>query len=117
VDARHHYELAIVGDEIAVRARVGALEQTVATAPLDRERDAVVLTVRCDPRSSVEEPDVLTLGYEERDERFVALAALPGRYLSTEVAGGFTGRVIGMYAVDGTAAFDWFDYEPNPPDD
>jgi len=34
-----------------------------------------------------------------------------GRYLSTEVAGGFTGRVIGMYAIGGDAAFDWFDYE------
>ena len=39
------------------------------------------------------------------------LAELDGRYLSTEVAGGFTGRVIGMYAADGTVAFDWFDYE------
>jgi hypothetical protein len=36
-----------------------------------------------------------------------SLATLPGRYLSTEVAGGFTGRVVGLYAVDGTAHFDW----------
>jgi len=40
------------------------------------------------------------------------LAELDGRYLSTEVAGGFTGRVIGMYAAEGTVRFDWFDYEP-----
>ena len=32
-------------------------------------------------------------------------------YLSTEVAGGFTGRVIGMYATAGTVRFDWYDYE------
>ncbi len=25
---------------------------------------------------------------------------------------GFTGRVIGMYASEGTVHFDWFDYEP-----
>jgi xylan 1,4-beta-xylosidase len=41
------------------------------------------------------------------------LAELDGRYLSTEVAGGFTGRVIGMYAAEGTVRFDWFDYEPS----
>jgi hypothetical protein len=27
------------------------------------------------------------------------------------VTGGFLGRVIGMYATCGDAAFDWFDYE------
>ncbi len=42
------------------------------------------------------------------------LGALDGRYLSTEVAGGFTGSVIGMYATAGTVRFDWFHYEPLP---
>ena len=46
---------------------------------------------------------------EEHGEH-VAIAELDGRYLSTEVAGGFTGRVIGMYAAEGTVAFDWFEY-------
>ena len=54
-------------------------------------------------------PDVVSLGYEV-DGDFTVLAALDGRYLSTEVAGGFTGRVIGMYAAQGTVHFDWFDY-------
>ena len=40
------------------------------------------------------------------------LAELDGRYPSTEVAGGFTGRVIGMYAAAGTVRFDWFEYGP-----
>jgi hypothetical protein len=39
------------------------------------------------------------------------LAELDRRYLSTEVAGGFTGRVIGLYAAAGTVHFDWFDYD------
>ena len=39
------------------------------------------------------------------------LAELDGRYLSTEVRGGFTGRVLGMYAVGRDATFDWFDYQ------
>ena len=35
---------------------------------------------------------------------------LDGRYLSTQVATGFTGRIIGIYASNGSASFDWFDY-------
>jgi hypothetical protein len=56
-------------------------------------------------------PDTLTFGVEEG-----TLATLDGKYLSTEVAGGFTGRVIGMYAAAGTVHFDWFDYEGEPGD-
>ena len=55
-------------------------------------------------------PDVLQLGVEGPDGAFDMLAQIDGRYLSTEVAGGFTGRVIGMYAAEGTVAFDWFEY-------
>ena len=55
---------------------------------------------------------MVSLGVEDPDGAFTVLAELDGRYLSTEVAGGFTGRVIGMYAVAGTVRFDWFDYEP-----
>jgi hypothetical protein len=57
-------------------------------------------------------PDTLTFGVEEPDGTFTSLGTLDGRYLSTEVAGGFTGRVIGLYAAAGTVHFDWFDYEP-----
>lgn len=57
-------------------------------------------------------PDTLHLGYETAEGDFEILAALDGRYLTTEVAGGFTGRVIGMYAIRGSAAFDWFGLRP-----
>ena len=59
----------------------------------------------------LKEPDTLRLGVEEPDGSFSVLAELDGRYLSSEVAGGFTGRVIGMYAAEGTVRFDWYDYE------
>ncbi|MHB9026284.1 MAG: glycoside hydrolase family 43 protein [Armatimonadota bacterium] len=39
------------------------------------------------------------------------LASLPTRDLSSEVAGGFTGAYLGLYAVNATADFDWFRYE------
>jgi xylan 1,4-beta-xylosidase len=38
------------------------------------------------------------------------LAGMDGRYLSTEVAGGFTGRVIGVEALDGPAVLLRFEY-------
>ena len=73
---------------------------------------AAVVAVALGSWHPCQEPDVLHLGIEGADGVFDVLAELDGRYLSTEVAGGFTGRVIGMYAAAGTVQFDWFDYEP-----
>ncbi len=53
-----------------------------------------------DPRTG---PDTVTIGVEETDGTFVELASLDGKYLATEVAGGFTGRVIGMFAGAGSS--------------
>ena len=88
------------------RARIGSLDTIVGDAPCPS--GPVVLTVATGPHAHG--PDTVSLGYE--DERGAApLAQLDGRYLSTEVTGGFLGRMIGMFAVGGEAAFDWFDYE------
>ena len=37
--------------------------------------------------------------------------ALDGRYLSSETAESFTGRVFGVFASDGEARVDWLEYE------
>jgi hypothetical protein len=42
--------------------------------------------------------------------RDVVLAEFDGRYWSFEVARSFTGRVVGLYAVDGTVGFTGFRY-------
>jgi hypothetical protein len=34
------------------------------------------------------------------------------RLLSTEVAGGFTGAMFGLFALSAEATFHWFDYKP-----
>ncbi|MGV9387414.1 beta-xylosidase family glycoside hydrolase [Nonomuraea sp. NPDC003707] len=103
------------GGEVLVVARIGSLRPTVATRPAPagpiRLRIDVLAALPAD-RHPRKEPDVLRLGVEAADGAFDVLAELDGRYLSTEVAGGFTGRVIGMYAASGTVRFDWFDYEP-----
>jgi beta-xylosidase len=111
MDDRAHYDIAVADGRVIVRARIGPLAQEVATAdpPL---ADTIVLALHIDNDDTGQDPDIVTLGFDDEHGEFTALASLPGRYLSTEVATGFTGRVVGMYAVDGTAAFDWFDYEP-----
>jgi hypothetical protein len=40
-----------------------------------------------------------------------AAPELRDRRTECAVGGGFTGRVIGMYAATGTVHFDWFEYE------
>ncbi len=68
------------------------------------------------------------LGIQADNDSYTFLYALPGqpsqrvatgatRYLSSEVAGGFTGVYFGMYATSngngrtGPADFDWFEYK------
>jgi xylan 1,4-beta-xylosidase len=113
LDDQHHYEIEVADGRASVLARIGPLRAAVATRAVPT--GSVVLRVDVavtqgggDARTG---PDTLTFGVEEPDGTFTALATLDGRYLSTEVAGGFTGRVIGMYAAAGTVHFDWFDYE------
>jgi beta-xylosidase len=107
MDDRHHYDVVVVRNQVVARARIGPLVDEVASAPVP-DRTSVVLEVRCVPDESGAEPDLVVLGHEDEHGEFVPLATLPGRYLSTEVAGGFTGRVIGMFATGGYAAFDWY---------
>ncbi|WP_203861719.1 glycoside hydrolase family 43 protein [Plantactinospora mayteni] len=115
LDERHHYEIEAGDGQVLVTARTGSLRSTVATRTPPAGPVRLRIDVVASPAESWhprEEPDLLRLGVEASDGTFDVLAELDGRYLSTEVAGGFTGRVIGMYAVAGTVRFDWFDYEP-----
>jgi len=117
LDERHHYEIEVGDGEARVSARIGPLRQTVATAPVPPGPVVLRIDVVASPLGlalahPLREPDLLSLGVEDRDGVFTELAELDGRYLSTEVAGGFTGRVIGMYATAGTVRFDWLDYRP-----
>ncbi|NUO41071.1 MAG: glycoside hydrolase family 43 protein [Streptomyces sp.] len=114
LDERHHYDIEAAAGEVRVIARIGPLSTVVASGPLPpgpavlRIDVAAVEAVR-DARTG---PDTVSLGFEEADGTFAELASLDGKYLSTEVAGGFTGRVLGMFAASGSVHFDWFDYEP-----
>ncbi len=110
MDERHHYEVTVAGSEVVVRARVGDLANTLAevtapTGPVTLRIDMVDGAASLVPTA----PDAVRLGFEHADGTLEVLAELDGRYLSTEVTGGFIGRVIGIYAVRGVARFDWFE--------
>ncbi|WP_433432778.1 glycoside hydrolase family 43 protein [Nonomuraea sp. CA-141351] len=109
LDERHHYEIEAGDGRVQVIARIGSVRSVVAEHAVTPA--PMVLTVETGeprvPGDACAEPDTLSFGIEGSP----ALAILDGRYLSTEVTGGFTGRVIGMYAATGAVHFDWFDYE------
>ncbi|MEW1830973.1 glycoside hydrolase family 43 protein [Streptomyces sp. NPDC088196] len=110
IDEAHHYDIEVAGGAATVFARIGPVRQRIADHAL--EPGPVTLTVAITATGAATRgPDTLTFSVEGA-EGAVELAELDGRYLSTQVAGGFTGRVIGMYATEGEAAFDWFDYQP-----
>ncbi|MFJ4879056.1 glycoside hydrolase family 43 protein [Streptomyces sp. NPDC088745] len=113
LDEQHHYEIEAADGEVRVLARIGSLRTEVASAPVPAGPVVLGLDVVPQPPQGPRTgPDRLALGVEFPGGAYTELASLDGRYLSTEVAGGFTGRVIGMYAASGTVHFDWFDYEP-----
>jgi hypothetical protein len=107
MDEDRHYEVFLRDGDIAVRARIGPLAGVVTSVP-SPSSDVVL---RIETHGDDYAPDRILLGCENGDGTFRVLADLDGRYLSTEVATGFIGRVIGLYVVAGTASFDWYDYE------
>ncbi|WBB75954.1 glycoside hydrolase family 43 protein [Micromonospora sp. WMMD1128] len=131
IDEAHHYDLEVRDGTVRVVGRVGPFHQVFATLAVDG--GPLVLTVatrthdlRPPTVTSAAEPaagaaplgvrpagcDMVTFEVATADGTHL-LAELDGRYLSTEVAAGFTGRVIGMYVTAGTAAFDWFEQRPS----
>jgi alpha-N-arabinofuranosidase len=114
---RHRYELGVRRSsgrrEVFVRQTIGTrLSAVTATAPAPDE-GPLVLQVEA-------EPEEYTLSWGPAEGRLTRLDAAVTRYLSSEVAGGFVGTYVGLYAT-GTgraagspAAFDWFEYEPRP---
>ena len=113
LDEQHHYDIEAASGDVQVRARIGPLSTVVASRAVPP--GPVVLRIEVAAVEAVKDartgPDSVSIGVEEPDGTFAELASLDGKYLSTEVAGGFTGRVLGMFASAGSVHFDWFDYE------
>jgi xylan 1,4-beta-xylosidase len=111
LDDRHYYDVEVANGGVHARAVIGPVSQTLASQPLPAGE--VVLRIKTrrntSPGIAESQPDRVTLGFEAGGEP-VELASIDGRYLSTEVAGGFTGRVVGPYVGDGRLLVGWVEY-------
>ncbi|WP_437773439.1 family 43 glycosylhydrolase [Arthrobacter sp. KNU40] len=101
LDEAHWIAVESARDTVSARVVIGPADQVLATAAVTSA--AVVLAIRSTSEATGMFPiatvaDILNVGYYEAEE-FTALATIDGRYISTEVAGGFTGRVIGVEPV------------------
>ena len=113
MNERHHYEIFVRigerGREVAVRRRIGNLLAVVAVHPLDKGRGAIELHLQCDGI-------LYRFGFAACDQDVTWLAEGEARYLSSEVAGGFTGVYFGLYStgngipITNPALFHWFEY-------
>ncbi|MEW5957331.1 MAG: glycoside hydrolase family 43 protein [Chloroflexota bacterium] len=108
----HHYDLLITRQNgqrrVAVRRRIGSLAATVAGEVIGA--GPATLTIRADRQN-------YTFSFSINSAKSLTLTTAETRYLSTEVAGGFTGVYLAMYATGSGQAsqtpafFDWFDYQ------
>jgi xylan 1,4-beta-xylosidase len=115
MNEQHHYEMFVTRrngtPSVVVRRRIGTLRAEVACQPLPSDDSRCVLAVDADRTKYV-------FSHGTSEGTLQPLAEGETRYLSTEVAGGFTGIYLAMYASGngvasaGPADFDWFDYIP-----
>lgn len=111
MDEKHHYEIGVMGDgsnrKIIVRRTIGKLSAIVAEELIGQGK--VMLEVNADKRE-------YHFQYVIGEDIPKVLAEGGTKYLSSEVAGGFTGVYIGIYATGNgmknstPADFDYFRY-------
>ncbi|MGZ7440381.1 glycoside hydrolase family 43 protein [Paenibacillus sp. TH7-28] len=111
-DYHFRYELGLESEEQALRLteRRGGEEKLLASAPYTSGKVQLKVEARGQEYSFYYRGD-------ETEKWTILLEGADGRVLSTDLAGGFTGAYIGMYASSQGAEssryadFDWFSYE------
>lgn len=92
----HHYDLAVICEEgvkkLLLRFCIGDAKAVVREIELPKEQEVTALKV-------VSTPAAYTF-YGQCGSEFVELGTARTQYLSSEVAGGFTGVVMAVYAVN-----------------
>ncbi|SDD58952.1 Glycosyl hydrolases family 43 [Glycomyces harbinensis] len=113
IDDRHKYGLLFADGRVTAYARIGGVSADLGSAPAPEGPATLRIdAVECDAATlTAYGPDDIVLSVQEAGGA-VELARLDGRYLSTEVATGFTGRVIGAGAVGGSSRLHRIAYTP-----
>jgi beta-xylosidase len=115
IDDRHAYGLTRTADTVRATARIGDLQLVLGEHPVPS--GPVVLSIDAVEPSSPPVPlghggpDDIVLGLTDAEGRH-ELARLDGRYLSSEVASGFTGRMLALGATDVPAHIQSVRYTP-----
>lgn len=95
-----HYDIAVrkndVGFEAVLTLNIGCIKHEQAVIPLTSGKARLI--VRADSQ-------VYKFSVDDKGEE-KSLGYGLSKYLSSEVSGGFTGVVLGLYAVNGTSCFD-----------
>jgi xylan 1,4-beta-xylosidase len=113
---RHHYEIAVrceAGErQVFLRRTIGSLHLVEASQPLPA--GGVQLRIEADQAQ-------YRFAFATADGDWQEIGTGETRYLSTEVAGGFTGVYLGLYATgnglagNANAYLDYFDYKATHP--
>jgi hypothetical protein len=112
-DELHHYEIEVSAGVLKARAVIAGIRQEW-TGP--EVAGSVRLHLDCVPATGSTLLELLTSDHirlgstDPATGKRIDLAEVDGRYLSQETAASFTGRVVGLYAVDGDVAFSEFRY-------
>ncbi|MEV7608561.1 glycoside hydrolase family 43 protein [Microbacterium sp. NPDC089320] len=121
-DDTHWYGVDLVADGAESTLAIGPAVAHPRRAAVDaRGRVTVGIRVRHrpapQPYGANPEPDMVGFTVRSGDGETVDLGEYDGRYLSTEVAGGFTGRVWGIEILGGTARVTAVRYASHPGDE
>jgi hypothetical protein len=110
IDPTHAVELEIAGDQVRAVWAVGGVRHVLGERALGTD---AVLELRMEPSPGggwdARGPDRIVAAVVDGDG-VTDLGAVDGRYLSTEVAGGMTGRLIGVTCADGAVLIRSFEY-------
>ena len=111
VDPRHAVELECSAGRVQAVWAVGAVRHVLGEAglPADGELEIRLLPDEAGSPFLGRGPDIVVAGVTA-DGAFAELGRVDGRYLSTEVAGGMTGRMLGVTCSSGAVLVRSFEY-------
>ena len=111
IDPRHALDLECAGSTLRAVWAIADARHVLGEQdlPLDGELEIRTLPAEGHEFSSARGPDIVVAGVVDGGE-FTELGRLDGRYISTEVAGGMTGRMVGVVSASGSVLIRSFEY-------
>ena len=110
MNEKFHLRAELCGSTLTLYRRAAGADTVLAQRPCEARRVWLKLETW---------DQQYAFSYAVEPEVWQPLGEADGRILCKEVAGGFTGAMVGLYAAGnsesaGTADFDWFEYQPLP---